>query len=125
MFQNNEAKAVSIFDIRQNRTETSIREDMQKSLSLRKEEELSLPTMLLYDEKGLKLFEEITYLEEYYPTNTEIELLHKHAFDIAHHVQPGSKVIELGSGYCVPICNCHLRVRRYRCTKPLGIAVLI
>ena len=49
-------------------------------------------------EKGLKLFEQITYLDEYYLTNAEIEALTRHADAIAEHIPSGSRVIELGSG---------------------------
>lgn len=35
----------------------------------------TLPTMLLYNEKGLQLFEAITYNDHYYLTNSEIEIL--------------------------------------------------
>ena len=59
----------------------------------------TLPTMVLYDEKGLKLFEDITYLDEYYLTSAEIEVLNKHAADIAKMISPGSRLLELGSGY--------------------------
>ena len=57
-----------------------------------------MPTLLLYDEEGLQLFEEITYLDEYYLTNAEIETLNTHAEAIARLIKPGSQVIELGSG---------------------------
>lgn len=50
-------------------------------------------------EKGLKLFEDITYLEEYYLTNAEIDALTKHADVLAEHIPAGARVIELGSGY--------------------------
>ena len=49
-------------------------------------------------EKGLKLFEEITYLDDYYLTNAEIDALEKHADAIAEYVPAGSRVVELGSG---------------------------
>ena len=62
-------------------------------------QEKKMPTMLLYDEAGLKLFEEITYLDEYYLTNAEIEVLHQYADQIAERVEAGSQLIELGSGY--------------------------
>lgn len=58
----------------------------------------TLPTLLLYDEKGLKLFEEITYLDEYYPTNAEIEVLRAYADRIAARIRPDSILVELGSG---------------------------
>lgn len=49
-------------------------------------------------EQGLKLFEDITYLEEYYLTNAEIEVLEKHADNIVKYIPDGARVIELGSG---------------------------
>jgi uncharacterized SAM-dependent methyltransferase len=60
--------------------------------------EKRMPTLLLYDCAGLKLFEEITYLNEYYLTNAEIEVLEKYAEQIAERIQPGSMLIEFGSG---------------------------
>jgi len=51
-------------------------------------------------EKGLKLFEDITYLDEYYLTNAEIDALTRHANAIIEHIPAGARLIELGSG-CV------------------------
>jgi uncharacterized SAM-dependent methyltransferase len=44
------------------------------------------------------LFEDITYLDEYYLTNAEIEALHINAAAIAERLRPGTRLIELGSG---------------------------
>lgn len=60
--------------------------------------EKTLPTLLLYDNKGLKLFEQITYLEEYYLTGEEIEVLEKHADRIAERIPNNALIVELGSG---------------------------
>lgn len=60
--------------------------------------EKTLPTLLLYDTQGLKLFEKITYLDEYYLTNAEIEVLENYADEIAKRIKPGGIVVELGSG---------------------------
>ncbi len=49
-------------------------------------------------EAGLKLFEDITFLDEYYLTNAEIEALERHAREIAARLPEGSRLIELGSG---------------------------
>jgi L-histidine Nalpha-methyltransferase / hercynylcysteine S-oxide synthase len=49
-------------------------------------------------EAGLKLFEDITFLEEYYLTNAEIEALKTHAAEIAERLPEGTRLIELGSG---------------------------
>ena len=57
----------------------------------------TLPTMLLYNELGLQLFEKITYNPHYYLTNSEIDVLTRHAQEIAKIIR-GSTIIELGSG---------------------------
>ncbi|EJT79063.1 hypothetical protein GGTG_04152 [Gaeumannomyces tritici R3-111a-1] len=57
-----------------------------------------LPTILLYDQRGLQLFEEITYLDEYYLTNDEISVLETSSAEIAKEIPDGSMIIELGSG---------------------------
>lgn len=62
--------------------------------------------MLLYDEAGLKLFEQITYLDEYYLTNAEIEVLERHADAIAERIPLDALVVELGSGYAAPMRTC-------------------
>ncbi|KZF23160.1 hypothetical protein L228DRAFT_237753 [Xylona heveae TC161] len=88
----------TILDIRQNEIKFSIRDDMLQQLQPSGGQEKKLPTLLLYDEAGLKLFEQITYLEEYYLTNAEIEALEKHADRIAERIAPDSVMVELGSG---------------------------
>ena len=90
---------VRIVDIRTTEISRSINEEIQKGLRPTNGEAKTLPTLLLYDTVGLKLFEDITYLEEYYLTNAEIEVLEKHADHIAARIQRGSQLIELGSGY--------------------------
>lgn len=87
-----------IIDIRRDAEQLSLIDEIRRGLRPENGSEKRLPTLLLYDEAGLKLFEEITYLEEYYLTNTEINLLEKHAASIAQHVEPGSIIVELGSG---------------------------
>ena len=89
----------SIIDIRHREIQFSIYDDLQSQLRPEDGGEKKLPTMLLYDEQGLKLYEEITYLEEYYLTNAEIDVLKRYADHIAERIQNGSQVIELGSGY--------------------------
>ncbi|KAK8850846.1 hypothetical protein PGQ11_013325 [Apiospora arundinis] len=58
----------------------------------------TLPSMLLWNEKGLRLFEEVTYTPEYYLTNTEISLLETHSGELARQIEPGTILLELGSG---------------------------
>ena len=90
---------MSITDIRRDRLETSLIEEIIVKLDPSGGGERQLPTLLLYDEQGLKLFEDITYLDEYYLTNAEIEVLESHGSDIIKQVPPGTMLIELGSGY--------------------------
>ena len=45
-----------------------------------------LPSRWLYDEAGSVLFEEITQLDEYYPTRTEALILRENAASIAEFV---------------------------------------
>ena len=101
MASNGELRGTAILDIRRDQIGVSILDDMRQQLRPIDGKEKRMPTMLLYDEKGLKLFEEITYLDEYYLTNAEISVLEKYADNIVERVQAGSQVIELGSGYAL------------------------
>lgn len=58
----------------------------------------SIPSRFFYDAKGSELFERITELEEYYPTNAEIALLDSHADEIADLAGAGVGLVEFGSG---------------------------
>ncbi|WCK56270.1 L-histidine N(alpha)-methyltransferase [Aneurinibacillus sp. Ricciae_BoGa-3] len=51
-----------------------------------------------YDKLGSELFEEITMLDEYYPTRTEIFILEQYKKEIASMVGIDSILIEFGSG---------------------------
>ena len=90
---------IPIVDIRQNESNDLMRHAIYEGLQLGRGNERTLPTMILYDERGLKLFEDITYLEEYYLTNSEIEVLSTYAVDIADRISSESRIVELGSGY--------------------------
>jgi dimethylhistidine N-methyltransferase len=57
-----------------------------------------IPTKYHYDERGSALFEEITQLDEYYPTRTEIGLLKTYGDEIAQRASDGCAVVEFGSG---------------------------
>ena len=51
-----------------------------------------------YDERGSKLFEQITQLPEYYPTRTETAMLRTHAAEFAELIGPHASLVEFGSG---------------------------
>ncbi len=56
-----------------------------------------LPPKWFYDERGSLLFDDITRLEEYYPTRRETEILEREASSIAARTGATS-LLELGSG---------------------------
>lgn len=92
------SSAPAIIDIRKDKVGHSLLGDIRTGLRPADGGEKSLPTLLLYDEAGLRLFEDITYLEEYYLTEAEIEVLRMYAGRIAERIPDGSIVLELGSG---------------------------
>ena len=57
-----------------------------------------LPCKLLYDEIGAQFFEQITALDEYYPTRAELRIMRAAATDIAARLGPECLLIEYGSG---------------------------
>ena len=56
-----------------------------------------LPSKFFYDERGSRLFEEITRLPEYYLTRVERGILETHALDIVTPSRPRT-LVELGAG---------------------------
>ncbi len=56
-----------------------------------------LPPKYFYDERGSRLFDEITTLPEYYPTRCEREILNRRAPEIVAETGAG-ELVELGSG---------------------------
>lgn len=56
-----------------------------------------LPPKWFYDDRGSALFDEITRLDEYYPTRREREILEHHAPAIAE-ASGADTIVELGSG---------------------------
>jgi L-histidine Nalpha-methyltransferase len=58
----------------------------------------SVPCRFFYDARGSELFEEITKLEEYYPTRVETALLEAHGEEIAALAGEGRILVEFGSG---------------------------
>jgi L-histidine Nalpha-methyltransferase len=58
----------------------------------------SLPCRFFYDARGSELFEEITKLEEYYPTRVETALLADHGAEIAAEMGDANVLVEFGSG---------------------------
>jgi dimethylhistidine N-methyltransferase len=57
-----------------------------------------LPCKLFYDERGSQLFEQITALDEYYPTRAEQRIMRASASEMAERAGPECLLIEYGSG---------------------------
>lgn len=82
----------------------------------------TLPCKYFYDERGSQLFTEICEQEEYYLTNTEMELLRNHAQDIAKIIGKGASIIEPGSGAGEKIQTLLRALDEPNCYIPLDIS---
>ena len=78
-----------------NDTAREFRADVLRGLRAPRKE---LPCKYFYDEVGSALFEQITELEEYYPTRTELGIMERHAAEMAGLLGPRCLLIEYGSG---------------------------
>ncbi len=67
-----------------------VREGLRRALP-------ELPSKYFYDDRGSRLFEEITRLPEYYPTRTELGILERVAREVVDRARP-REIVELGSG---------------------------
>jgi L-histidine Nalpha-methyltransferase len=58
----------------------------------------AVPARWLYDLRGSELFDEITRLPSYYPTETETALLNEIIPELARAIPEGTAVVEFGAG---------------------------
>ncbi len=70
-------------------------EDVVRGLS---KPQKSIPSKYFYDRRGSELFDEITQLDEYYPTRTELGIMQESVGEMAEAVGPGVMLVEYGSG---------------------------
>lgn len=63
-----------------------------------KQAESVLPSMLIWDDTGPSLFENLTQQPTYYPFHEELAILTRWADEMARQVKPGSLLLELGCG---------------------------
>src|SRR5215510_8719133 len=75
--------------------ESAFAQDVVAGLSARPKR---LSPKYFYDEAGSQLFEEITRLPEYYPTRSELSILHDKAKAIAALIPKGAALVEFGAG---------------------------
>ncbi|WNB91223.1 L-histidine N(alpha)-methyltransferase [Bacillus sp. NEB1478] len=78
-----------------NETETDMYSEVLDGL---KKSAKSVSPKYFYDKRGSELFEEITMLNEYYPTRTELLILNEYKYEMAKVVGSNSALIEFGSG---------------------------
>jgi L-histidine Nalpha-methyltransferase len=74
----------------------ALEDDVRSGLTSRPKE---LPPVYFYDERGSRLFDEITRLPEYYPTRSERSILDAHAKEMVLHAE-ADVLVEIGAGTC-------------------------
>ena len=73
-------------------------EELEQLLDGLRQPEMMISPKYFYDERGSQLFEEITRLPEYYPTETELGIMRDNIDEIAELVGKQASLIEFGSG---------------------------
>ena len=73
---------------------STLEEDVERGLTA---DPKDIPPKWFYDDRGSSLFDEITRVEEYYPTRCERAILEAHAQEIAR-ITAADTLVELGSG---------------------------
>src|ERR1035438_5968839 len=81
---------------------TELEEEVSEIIDGLSAQQKYIPSKFFYDANGSKLFEDITYLPEYYPTRTEKALLKEIAPQISKTFR-NIDIVELGSGDCSKI----------------------
>ena len=61
-------------------------------------EQKAISSKYFYDERGSGLFDEITELDEYYPTRTEMGIMSEKGAEMATLIGPEAMIIEPGAG---------------------------
>ena len=71
---------------------------LQEIISGLQQTEKMISPKYFYDERGSQLFDQITTLPEYYPTETEFGIMRESIDEIAGLIGPQASLIEYGSG---------------------------
>nr|UBX54568.1 methyltransferase domain [Aspergillus sp.] len=91
---------VKVQDIRRQECDlTNLRSELVAGL-VNADTAKSIPSLLLWDEKGQQLFADITASPDYYTYRAELSLLNQWNEDIIASVESGTVIIELGAGNC-------------------------
>ena len=89
------SNASELLDIRNDRSELCLVQLVREGLC---DPKPSLSSAMLWDDRGLQLFEKITQLPDYYISSLEKHIIEQHCEDIARKIQPGSMIVDLGCG---------------------------
>lgn len=92
------AEGIALVDLDASGVDKAFRADVLAGL---RQAQKAVPARWFYDETGSQLFEDITRLEEYYPTRAETEILEAQGGAFAEAIGPGRAVVEFGSGSSV------------------------
>lgn len=84
-----------VYDIRRNKEPLDLKKQILDGLSSSDPE---LPSLLLWDDEGLRLFDAFSKTPDYYLRSKEMEILEHHVEDMAERIPSGSALIELGCG---------------------------
>ncbi|MFN2101121.1 L-histidine N(alpha)-methyltransferase [Altererythrobacter sp. MF3-039] len=91
-------KGLALVDLDDDGVDRAFRRDVLEGL---RQDQKAIPARWFYDERGSQLFEQITQLEEYYPTRSETEILEALGDRFAELIGRGRAVVEFGSGSSV------------------------
>src|SRR6476660_5896637 len=92
--------------------EAALARDVRLGMTMQPKE---LPPKYFYDERGSRLFEQITELDEYSPTRTERAILHDRGEAITAAAADPSTRVELGSGSAPETRHLPDAMRRREC----------
>lgn len=81
-----------------------------------------LSPKFFYDHRGSQLFEEITRLDEYYLTQTELDIFNRHKKNILNEIRDQSIIVEPGSGNSEKITDLLEAFPNFCCYVPIEIS---
>ena len=91
-----ESKDDAILDIRQDVDALNLRDEIISGLQA---DNPTLPSMLLWDDRGQKLFDRLTQCPFYYPFHSEAEILNERGCELGDSIPDQGVLLELGCGY--------------------------
>ena len=91
-------QGLKLVELDEDGVDRAFRDDVLQGLS---QQQKAVPARWLYDDAGSQLFEDITQVEEYYPTRAETQILSTRGNEFRELIGEGRAVVEFGSGSSV------------------------